>query len=203
MLWLSNFMSANPHSHHQFTHKVPKLRYQRLKVISNKKPTFSSPPRNRLVQGHNSIVTIRTSTWIHRQQLRGNNDHLRVLRSHLSHQRCKRCYDGISTEMSPYIVRPQHHSHNIRLRNTEPARKLIVFDDSGGAEASVAIVFTIVGEAAAWRRESSYKVGILDTGCLEFLPKEGSPTALFFTYYCLVLLSQMLGAYWRSGNAIT
>ena len=45
----------------------------------------------------------------------------------------------------------------------------------------MAIVFTIVGEAAAWRRESSYEVGILDTGCLEFLPKEGSPTALFFT----------------------
>ena len=110
--------------------------------------TSSSPPRNRFIQRQHAIITIRTPTRLHWQDLRSNNDHLRVLRSHLLHQRRERCQDGISREMRPHVVRPQHHGHDIGLRDLEPAWELVVFYDARCTEASMAVVLTVVAEAA-------------------------------------------------------
>lgn len=43
----------------------------------------------------------------------------------------------------------------------------------------MAIILAVISEAASLARKRSYKISIVDSCCLEFLPQESSPTTLY------------------------
>ena len=70
------------------------------------------------------------------------------------------------------------HHHNIRLRTLKPRRKQILRRNVRRQEPAMALVFAVVGEAAALAREGADEVGVGYACVLELLPEESAPAAL-------------------------
>jgi len=82
----------------------------------------------------------------------GHQDrHIRVVISHLANQGGERRKDLLRRTVAPDIVGPKMHDHNVGIGLAQPARQGPSIRQVGGQLTPVALIVTIVGDAASLR----------------------------------------------------